>query len=97
MNGSRSASFYWKLIEKKPKEPAKPTKRRRTLQPSEPITEFRMTGGNWHASKDPTLANLEKEHEEITKVKNIKQDYHGRFVERGRSMVLFAVPRRVQR
>mmetsp|Transcript_26793 Transcript_26793/g.37778 ORF Transcript_26793/g.37778 Transcript_26793/m.37778 type:complete len:422 (-) Transcript_26793:702-1967(-) len=35
---------------------------------------FRMTGGNWHGSSgsnDPTLAELEKEHEEITKVKNI--------------------------
>mmetsp|Transcript_20467 Transcript_20467/g.31560 ORF Transcript_20467/g.31560 Transcript_20467/m.31560 type:complete len:562 (+) Transcript_20467:381-2066(+) len=33
---------------------------------------FRMTGGNWHGgSNDPTMAELEKEHEEITKVKNI--------------------------
>ena len=42
-------------------------KRRRTSQ-------FRMTGGNWHASGgDPTMAELEKEHEEITKVKNISR------------------------
>ena len=34
---------------------------------------FRMTGGNWHASGDPTLAELEKEHEEITRVKNISR------------------------
>jgi histone acetyltransferase MYST1 len=65
--------FLLETYEKKPKEPAKPTKRRRTLQPTEPIAEFRMTGGNWHASGDPTLAELEKEHEEITKVKNINK------------------------
>ena len=43
--------------------------------------EFRIGGGNWHASSnaggDPTLAALEKEHEEATKVKNIEKIYMG--------------------
>ena len=60
-------------LEKKSTEPSKPTKRRRTVPPAEPISEFRLTGGNWHASGDPTLAELEKEHEETTKVKNINK------------------------
>jgi|EP00979_Chaetoceros_neogracilis_P012566 histone acetyltransferase MYST1 len=44
--------------------------------------EFRIGGGNWHASSqnaggDPTLAALEREHEEATKVKNIEKIYMG--------------------
>lgn len=66
--------FLLNTYEEKSDEPSKPTKRRRTLTPVDgPVTEFRMTGGNWHASGDPTLAELEKEHEEITKVKNINK------------------------
>lgn len=66
--------FLLDTYEEKSGEPSKPTKRRRTLTPVDgPVTEFRMTGGNWHASGDPTLAELEKEHEEITKVKNINK------------------------
>ena len=35
-------------------------------------SSFSLTGGNWHGnSGDPTLAALEEEHEEATKVKNI--------------------------
>jgi histone acetyltransferase MYST1 len=37
-----------------------------------------FTGGNWHGSRaDPTLAALEREHEEVTKVKNIEKIYMG--------------------
>ena len=44
-----------------------------------------MTGGNWHASStssssritDPTLAKLEREHEEMTKVKQMERIYMG--------------------
>lgn len=60
---------------------------RRTRQSSlggmnEPTKELRIGGGNWHASRnstvgDPTLAALEKEHEEVTKVKNIERIYMG--------------------
>lgn len=32
-----------------------------------------MSGGNWHASSDPAFAQLEREHEETTKVKNIEK------------------------
>ena len=44
--------------------------------------KFRMTGGNWHASSssrhtDPTLAKLEREHEEMTKVKQMERIYMG--------------------
>ena len=44
--------------------------------------ELRIGGGNWHASSqnaggDPTLAALEREHEEATKVKNIEKIYMG--------------------
>jgi len=46
--------------------------------------DFRLSGGNWHASGhsnsgDPTLAALEQEHEEITKVKNIERIFMGRW------------------
>jgi histone acetyltransferase MYST1 len=43
-----------------------------------------LTGGNWHGggghahSTDPTLAALEREHEEVTKVKNISKIVLGR-------------------
>lgn len=44
---------------------------------------YRIGGGNWHASshndKDPQLAKLEKEHEEVTKVKNIERIYMGQW------------------
>ena len=38
-------------------------------------SSFSLTGGNWHGgnSTDPTLAALEEEHEEATKVKNISR------------------------
>mmetsp|Transcript_10069 Transcript_10069/g.14788 ORF Transcript_10069/g.14788 Transcript_10069/m.14788 type:complete len:405 (-) Transcript_10069:172-1386(-) len=67
--------FLLETYQKKSDETLNLSKRRRTLHhaASEPISEFRMTGGNWHASGDPTLAELEKEHEEITKVKNINK------------------------
>mmetsp|Transcript_13074 Transcript_13074/g.19276 ORF Transcript_13074/g.19276 Transcript_13074/m.19276 type:complete len:438 (-) Transcript_13074:48-1361(-) len=52
-------------------------------QPVRPTTrhqgEIRLTGGNWHASGDPTLAELEREHEEITKIKNITKIIMGGF------------------
>lgn len=45
-----------------------------------------LTGGNWHGggshgdqSSDPTLAALEREHEEVTKVKNISKIVLGRY------------------
>ncbi len=47
--------------------------------------DFRIGGGNWHASssshasKDPQLAALEREHEEVTKVKNIERIYIGQW------------------
>ena len=50
--------------------------------------ELRIGGGNWHASSnnsnntaggDPTLAALEREHEEVTKVKNIERIYIGQW------------------
>jgi histone acetyltransferase MYST1 len=41
-------------------------------------SSFRLAGGNWHGgSGDPSYAQLEKEHEEITKVKNIEKIYMG--------------------
>merc|ERR1719362_1364368 len=46
---------------------------------------FLMVGGNWHASahfysgSDPTMAALEREHEEVTKVKNIERIYMGKW------------------
>jgi len=68
----------------------KPTTTRRTRQTSIAdgtiapggVGEFRIGGGNWHASSntaggDPTLAALEREHEEATKVKNIEKIYMG--------------------
>lgn len=47
-------------------------------------TELRIGGGNWHSSGDtaggdPTLAILEREHEEMTKVKNIERIYMGQW------------------
>lgn len=47
-------------------------------------TEMRIGGGNWHSSGDnaggdPTLAALEREHEEMTKVKNIEKIYMGQW------------------
>lgn len=47
-------------------------------------TELRIGGGNWHSSGDtaggdPTLAILEREHEEMTKVKNIEKIYMGQW------------------
>jgi len=45
--------------------------------------QLQIGGGNWHASThshsggDPTLAALEREHEEVTKVKNIERIYIG--------------------
>lgn len=46
---------------------------------------YRISGGNWHASSshhkevDPQLAALEREHEEVTKVKNIERIYMGQW------------------
>jgi histone acetyltransferase MYST1 len=65
--------FLLETYETKSEEGNKIVKRRRTQHVNENLSEFRMTGGNWHASGDPTLAELEKEHEEITKVKNINK------------------------
>jgi histone acetyltransferase MYST1 len=66
--------FFIETLDKQSTELPKATKRRRTVPTtSEPATEFRMTGGNWHASGDPSLAELEKEHEETTKIKNINK------------------------
>lgn len=44
-------------------------------------TSFSLSGGNWHggASGDSSLAELEEEHEEATKVKNISQIVMGRW------------------
>jgi histone acetyltransferase MYST1 len=47
-------------------------------------SEYRIGGGNWHASssnaaQDPQLAALEREHEEVTKVKNIERIYMGQW------------------
>jgi histone acetyltransferase MYST1 len=55
-------------LEAPQEEAARP--QRRVATEHAPI---RLTGGNWHASGDPTLAELEREHEEITKVKNISK------------------------
>jgi histone acetyltransferase MYST1 len=70
-------NFLLETYEKKRDEPPQAAKRRRTLPPvvvsSIPVTEFRMTGGNFHVSGDPSLAELEREHEEITRVKNINK------------------------
>jgi len=46
--------------------------------------DFRLGGGNWHASShshsgDPTLAALEREHEEVTRVKNIERIFMGQW------------------
>ena len=54
------------------------------------LKDYRISGGNWHASSsssshnhhnnhniDPQLAALEKEHEEVTKVKNVERIYMG--------------------
>ena len=46
--------------------------------------DYRIGGGNWHASSsnssvDPQLAALEREHEEVTKVKNIERIYMGQW------------------
>jgi len=41
---------------------------------------FSMSGGNWHGgSGDPSLAALEREHEETTKVKNIEKIVMGEY------------------
>mmetsp|Transcript_18304 Transcript_18304/g.26958 ORF Transcript_18304/g.26958 Transcript_18304/m.26958 type:complete len:80 (+) Transcript_18304:363-602(+) len=66
--------------------------------------ELRIGGGNWHASSnnnsnntaggDPTLAALEREHEEVTKVKNIERIYIGQW-EVGGSMVLLPLSGRI--
>lgn len=55
-------------VEPPHEEAARP--QRRVVTEQAPI---RLTGGNWHASGDPTLAELERDHEEITKVKNISK------------------------
>ena len=48
---------------------------------STPTPNIRMTGGNWATttrhSTDPTMAKLEREHEEMTKVKQIERIYMG--------------------
>ncbi|GFH48383.1 histone acetyltransferase MYST1 [Chaetoceros tenuissimus] len=64
------------------KEDAKKPVTRRTRQANVNTGgEFRIGGGNWHGSSnaggDPTLAALEREHEEATKVKNIEKIYMG--------------------
>ncbi len=67
---------------------AKPTRRTRqsssSNQNSNSIdSDYRIGGGNWHASTnkemDPRLAALEREHEEVTKVKNIERIYMGQW------------------
>mmetsp|Transcript_22586 Transcript_22586/g.26180 ORF Transcript_22586/g.26180 Transcript_22586/m.26180 type:complete len:495 (+) Transcript_22586:248-1732(+) len=46
-------------------------------------SDYKISGGNWHASNsistDPELAALEREHEEVTKVKNIERIYIGQW------------------
>lgn len=59
----------------------KPTRRTRQASLGNGGGDLRIGGGNWHGSdnvsNDPTLAALEKEHEEVTKVKNIEKIYMG--------------------